>query len=85
MITDWVGGVKKGQNLDYVIFEWSLSRLSNILPDGFEGQFSSSDPSKQSSSESHLQVFKTHFLFLHWNSLGSQLPAQPDPPSSPEK
>ena len=24
MITDWVGGVKKGQNLDYVIFEWSL-------------------------------------------------------------
>ena len=21
---DWVGGVQKGQNLDYVIFEWSL-------------------------------------------------------------
>ena len=25
MITDWVGGVKKGQNLDYVIFEGSLA------------------------------------------------------------
>ena len=24
MITDWVDGVQKGQNLDYVIFEWSL-------------------------------------------------------------
>ena len=24
MITDWVGGVKKGQNIDYVIFELSL-------------------------------------------------------------
>ena len=24
MITDWVVWVKKGQNLDYVIFEWSL-------------------------------------------------------------
>ena len=25
MITDWVVGVQKGQNLDYVIFEWSPS------------------------------------------------------------
>ena len=24
-ITSWVGGVKKGQNHAYVIFEWSLS------------------------------------------------------------
>ena len=27
MITDWVGGVQKGQNIDYVIYEWSLSTL----------------------------------------------------------
>ena len=25
-ITSWVGGVKKGQNHAYVIFEWSLSK-----------------------------------------------------------
>ena len=25
MITGWVGGVQKYQNLDYVIFEWSLT------------------------------------------------------------
>ena len=24
MITGWVGGVQRGQNIDYVIFEWSL-------------------------------------------------------------
>ena len=26
MITDWVGGVQKGQNIDYVIYGWSLIR-----------------------------------------------------------
>ena len=26
LITDWVGGVVKGQNLDYVTFEWSLGK-----------------------------------------------------------
>ena len=26
MITDWVGGVQKGQNLDSVIFEWSHTK-----------------------------------------------------------
>ena len=30
MITDWVGGVKKGQNLDYVIFEWSLLEKARL-------------------------------------------------------
>ena len=28
MITDWVSGVQKGQNFDYVIFEWSLSIIN---------------------------------------------------------
>ena len=32
MNTDWVGGVKKGQNLDYVIFEWSHS-INEIASD----------------------------------------------------
>ena len=27
MITDWVGGVQKGQNIDYVIFERSLMSM----------------------------------------------------------
>ena len=27
MITAWVGGVQKGQNLDYVMFDWSLIAL----------------------------------------------------------
>ena len=31
MITDWVGGVQKGQNLDYVIFEWPLSSTERML------------------------------------------------------
>ena len=26
MITGWVGGVQKGQAIDYVIFEWSLGK-----------------------------------------------------------
>ena len=52
--------------------------LKCFLPDGLVGQFSSSDPSRQSSSESQRHVFKTHRLLLHWNSLGSQ-PPQPDP------
>ena len=26
-LTRWVGGVKKGQKNDYVIFEWSLMRI----------------------------------------------------------
>ena len=30
MITGWVGGVQKGQNIDYVIYGWSLS-VSTIL------------------------------------------------------
>ena len=30
MITDWLGGVQKGQNIDYVIFEWSLKKLEKF-------------------------------------------------------
>ena len=29
LLTRWVGGVKKGQNNDYVIFEWSQKRYGN--------------------------------------------------------
>ena len=29
-MTGWVDGVQKDQNLDYVIFEWSHSRLKKI-------------------------------------------------------
>ena len=32
MITDWVGGVQKGQNIDYVIYEWSLNCRLPGLP-----------------------------------------------------
>ena len=31
LITGWVSGVQKGQNVDYVIFEWSLSDLASLL------------------------------------------------------
>ena len=31
LITDQVGGVKKGQNLDYVIFEWSLAYYASEI------------------------------------------------------
>ena len=30
-ITRWVGGVKKGQNNAYVIFEWSLTEITSLL------------------------------------------------------
>ena len=38
---------------------------------GYPPQFNSSDRSPQSSSASHRQIFKMHFLFAHWNSFGS--------------
>jgi len=41
-------------------------------PGGFGAHSVSSEPSKQSSSPSHLHVFKTHRLFAHLNSFGSQ-------------
>ena len=31
MITDWVWGVKKDQNLDYITFEWSLIKPINFF------------------------------------------------------
>ena len=45
-------------------------------PGGFGLQNLSSEPSPQSSSESHLQVLSTHFLLSHLNSFGSQ-PLEP--------
>ena len=30
MITDWVGGVQNGQNIDYVILEWPLRQYPHI-------------------------------------------------------
>ena len=31
LLTRWVGGVKKGRKHAYVIFEWSLINLENLL------------------------------------------------------
>ena len=46
-------------------------------PGGLGAQNLSSEPSPQSSSESHLQVLRTQRLLSHWNSFGSQ-PLEPD-------
>ena len=40
-------------------------------PGGLGAQNLSSEPSPQSSSESHLQVLRTQRLLSHWNSFGS--------------
>ena len=55
MITDWVGRVQKGQNIDYVIYEWSLDDKENranigtacIFSISFPGNYFFMDPSKQ--------------------------------------
>ena len=31
MIPDWMGGVEAGQNVDYVILEWSLRAVDSFL------------------------------------------------------
>ena len=51
------------------------SKALHGAPGGAVAQLSSSVPSPQSSSLSHLQVLRMQRPLPHWNSLGSQPPS----------